>query len=392
MTGPLADLKILDLTTTFSGPYCTQILGDLGADVIKVESPSGDISRSLGTSQVSGMASVFLGINRNKESLVLDLRAKADRDEFYRLATRADALVHNMRLSAVTKLGIDYDSLRPTCPRLLYCSITGFGSDGPYAGKPAYDDTIQGVSGLAWLQGLNSEAPTYIATAVADKTVGLTAAYAVLAGLLWRERSGQGQHVEVPMFETMASYALLEQLGGTAFRPPVGPTGYARMRSPHRRPYQTSDGYLAVAVYTERHWEAFLEFTGHTALLKDDAFATVAARNANIDRLYGLVAQELTARTTDEWLNILAKLDIPAMRINSLDDLFHDEHLNAVGFFEEVVHPDTGTLTALRVPVNYSASPVAAPAQMKPPPALGSGRAAVRRWLEEPSAPAAPSQ
>jgi len=374
VNGPLTGVKVLDVTTTFSGPYCTQLLGDYGADVIKVERPgTGDITRALGRARSDRMGSVFLGVNRNKRSITLDLKDPADRQVFTELAGRADVLVHNMRPAAMARLGLSYEDLAPAAPRLVYCVITGYGSEGRYAGRAAYDDIVQGQSGLAALQGEVTQAPpTYYATAVGDKTAGLVATTAVLAALVHRDRTGRGQEIEVPMFESLAAYALAEQLGGRAYEPALGPTDYARMRSIHRRPYETKDGYICVAVYTSAHWKTFLEYVGRDQLLQQPEYATEAGRSEHTDDLYAIVAEEMTTRTTDEWLDILFGLDIPAGPLQSLDDLFEDPHLNDVGFFEVAEHPTEGRTMAVRNPVRFRGTPLTAPGAMRQAPALGA--------------------
>ncbi|MEV5829396.1 CoA transferase [Spirillospora sp. NPDC052242] len=381
--GPLAGVRVLDFSTTFSGPYCTLQLADLGADVIKVESPDGDITRRLGTSRSPEMASVHIAANRNKASLSLDLKSADSREPVRSLIERADCLVHNMRLDAAARLGLDPDTALAANPRLVHAAITGFGSDGPYAGKPAYDDTIQAASGLAWLQSIGRD-DAYMATALADKVTGMAAAQAITSALFWRERTGRGQAIEVPMYETVVGFTLMEQWGGRAFVPPLGPTGYARMRSPHRRPYRTADGLISVVVYHEGHWRRFLGHIGQAALLDQERFRTVEARNDNIDELYALLARVLTERTTAEWLKTFDEIDVPAMPVRTLDEVLDDEHLRAVGLFHEVEHPQEGTFLVARHAARYSDSPVAAPPEQAPPDRLGAGADAVARWLEDP--------
>lgn len=382
MSGPLAGVKVLDFSTTFSGPYCTRQLVDLGADVVKLEAPGGDITRGLGMSREPGMGSVFIAANRGKPSIVLDLKDNSTRDTLDTLIKQADAIVHNMRPSAAEKLGIAAEPALQLNPRLIHLSITGYGTDGPYGERPAYDDTIQAMSGLAWLQGLHGE-PTYVATAVADKVVGLTAAMALIAGLYTAGRTGVGQAVEVPMFETMAGFNLMEQWGGRAFIPALGDTGYARMRSEHRRPYRTSDGVIAVVVYHEGHWRRFLGLIGQSHLLEREEFRTTEARNHNIDALYGLLATELASRTTDEWLSLLEQLDIPVARVKSLDDLFDDEHLQAVDFFQECGEGANRYLAA-RHAVRFSATPAVEPRGMRMPDRLGEEESPAQGWGDMP--------
>ena len=382
MSGPLHGYRVLDLTTTFSGPYCTQILGDFGADVVKVERAEGDITRSFGDKRSARMGSVFLGVNRNKRSIVLDLKDPVDKARFIDLARSADILVHNMRPAAMGRLGLGYADLSRLAPRLVYCVISGYGNGGRYAGRAAYDDIVQGASGLAWLQGeVTGTDPTYMSTAIADKTVGLYAVAAVLAALNHRDRTGAGQHVEVPMFETLVSYTLAEQLGGRAYQPPIGPTGYPRMRSPHRRPYATKDGFVCVAVYTSEHWKTFLTHVGRDDLLLDERYATVAGRSRHTDDLYGIVRTEMPKRTSQEWLDVLSELDIPCGPLTTLDDVFDDAHLSDVDFFQIREHPTEGAVTAMRNPVQFSATPLAEPRDMGPAPVLGEHTAhVVAEW------------
>jgi crotonobetainyl-CoA:carnitine CoA-transferase CaiB-like acyl-CoA transferase len=378
--GPLTGLRVLDFSTTFSGPYCTHQLADLGADVIKVEAPGGDITRSLGTARSPGMASVYVATNRNKASVELDLKRSDDTALVRALIGRADCLVHNMRPDAAERLGLDPATALALNPRLVHAAITGYGSDGPYAGRPAYDDIIQAVCGLARLQS-PGESHAYVATAVADKVAGMAAVQAILAALYWRERSGRGQAVEIPMFETLVGFTLMEQWGGRAFVPPLGPTGYRRLRSVYRRPYRTADGLISVVVYHEGHWRRFLDLAGESHLLLEERFRTVEARNDNIDALYAILEGILAGRTTAEWLKALAEIDVPAMPVLGLDEVLDDEHLREVGFFQEITHPEEGTFLVARHPARYSATPPAPPVQQMPPDRLDEGRSAVDRWL-----------
>lgn len=361
MPGPLHGITVLDLSSTFLGPYGTLQLVDLGADVVLIEPPAGEITRSLGTVAREGLSSVFVAANRGKSSVVLDLKGAAGQQALKALVEQADVLVHNMRPSAAERLGIDATALLTLNPRLVHCTANGFGTQGPYAGRPAYDDIIQAMSGLAALQGQHTGEPTYVASTVVDKTIGLMVANAVLAALLHRERTGVGQAVEVPMFEGMVAFLLVEQLGGASFIPHKGPVGYSRTATRHRRPYPTLDGHLGVVVYTPRQWERFLTHVGRVQLLKDPRYATAAARSANIDDLYAIIAEELASRTTAEWLRVLVDLEIPAVRVNSLDDLLSDPHLSAVGMFAELAYPGGLTVRATRSPLEFSASPAEAP-------------------------------
>lgn len=358
MQGPLEGIRVVELTTTFSGPFCGLQLRDLGAEVIKVEAPQGDISRSLGTRRHPGMASVFLAVNRGKHSVALNLKSDAGKAVLMRLLEDADVLLHNMRSRATRSLGIDYPSLAERFPNLIYCGVYGYGESGPYAGKPAYDDIIQAVSGLAAAQGMArstpGEEPAYVASAVADKLAGYAATVGILGALVGRSVTGRGQEVEVPMFESVTAFSMIEHQGGHAFVPNEGPPMYPRLMSENRKPYRTKDGYLAVVVYTGAHWVRFLRYVGRGDLLDDPRYMDDAARAVNIDDLYQLVADELLTRTSAEWLQAFDELDIPAMPVNTSDDLQRDPHLDAVGFYHEFDHPTEGRLRQMRSPLRFS--------------------------------------
>jgi crotonobetainyl-CoA:carnitine CoA-transferase CaiB-like acyl-CoA transferase len=351
----LSGIRVIDTTTTFLGPYCTLIMAELGADVVKIERPPhGDVSRTLVRGRNPGMSSVFLNVNRGKRSVALDLKHPLAGKAMATLVRGADVFIHNMRPVAARSLGLGYDELVAVNPTLVYCGAYGFGEEGPYAGKPAYDDIIQAVSGIASLQAAMTGTPQYVASVIADKTVGLTALWAILAALLHRQRTGAGQAIEVPMFETMAAYALLEQMGGKTFEPPQGPALYPRTISRHRRPYRTADGYVSVLIYTDDHWKRFLTFVGRNDLVSDERFASADRRTEHIDEVYEFVAETLTHRTTAEWIAAFEQIDVPAMPVKSIDDLFEDEHLNRVGFFQLREHPTEGMLRTLRQPVRFS--------------------------------------
>ena len=260
LAGPLSGLRILDLTSVAMGPYAMQTVGDLGAEVIKVEPPQGDITRHLAPGRHAGMSPLFLQLNRSKRSVVLDLKDPAGRDALLQLARGADALVCNVRPAAMARLGLDYEAVAAVSPKIVYCSLVGFGQSGPYARRAALDDLIQGGSGLAALAARQDGEPHYAPGWIADQSVGLVATYALLAALLHRERSGQGQAIEVPMFETMAQYMLTPHLYGKTFRPPVGGTGYPRIFA--RRPFKTLDGHLGATAYAPAHWHAFFDIIG----------------------------------------------------------------------------------------------------------------------------------
>ncbi|MBM7061732.1 CoA transferase [Pseudomonas sp. UL073] len=331
---PLHGIRVIDLSSVMFGPYASQYLGDFGAEVIKVEAPAGDSTRRTGPAAEADLASCFIGLNRNKRSVVLDLKQAAGRAALQRLLAGADVLMHNIRPQKLAALGLGAEQLRERYPRLVCASLNGFGEGGPYAGQPAYDDIIQGMSGLVDLVQRQTGESRYLPTAAADKIAGLVAAQAILAALLGRAQSGQGGTVEVPMFEVLSSFNLVEHLGGATFTPARGGTGYARVLSGDRRPYRTHDGHLCVMPYTDQHWARFFAEVGRAELAADPRFADMDARTRHIDELYGLLAEFLAQRSTAEWLAACARIDIPAARVNSLDDLLVDPHLNAVGLFQ----------------------------------------------------------
>ena len=377
MSGPLTGVRVVDLTTTFMGPYCALQLARMGADVIKVESPDGDIVRRLGGGRSLMAGPIFLAANHGKRSIALDLKQPAAREVLDRLVARADVFVTNMRPDPVRRLGLGYDELGPRHPRLVHATLPGFGSDGPYRDVAAYDDVIQAISGLAAVQGGDGE-PAYVRSPVADKIVGLMGLSAILAALLERATTGRGQAVEVPMYETMVQFMLLDQQGGLLHDPPTGPPGYARTSSPNRRPYRTADGHLSVVVYTDRQWLAFFDLIGRPELTHDPRFATVTTRTENIDELYQLVADELPQFTSDEWLTRLRALGIPCAPVLDVPGVLADEHLAAVGFFETVHHPTEGTLTLPGLPARFSAS---TPGPLPGAPALGEHGPGILREL-----------
>jgi crotonobetainyl-CoA:carnitine CoA-transferase CaiB-like acyl-CoA transferase len=361
-------VRVLELTSVVLGPWACQILGDLGADVVKVEPPRGDSNRYIGPARHPLMSALFLTCNRNKRSIVLDLKRPAGREAALRLAERADVLVHNYRPASLERIGLTYDVVRAVNPRIVYCGTYGFGRRGPYRDRPAYDDSIQAASGLAMVQAVVAGEPRYLPTIVCDKTTALAVVSAVIAALFHRERHGVGQEIEVPMFETMVSYVMAEHLYGRVFEPPAGPAGYTRLLSPERRPYRTRDGYLAVLPYLDEHWRAFCEAAGRPDLVADDRFATLASRHERIDEVYAEIGRIMCTRTTAEWLERLGHTGVPVMAVNSLDDLLTDEHLEAIGYWQRVDHPTEGTLRLPGVPMSFSASPGVI---RRPPPRLG---------------------
>ncbi|SDX75447.1 Crotonobetainyl-CoA:carnitine CoA-transferase CaiB [Modestobacter sp. DSM 44400] len=370
--GPLHGLTVVDLTSTFLGPYCSLLLAQLGARVVKVEPREGDIIRYVADEREVGLGPAFLNFNRGKESVVLDLTAPAGREALDRLIDGADVFLHNMRPGAMTRLRIDADTVLARNPRVVYCHAVGYGSRGPYRDQPAYDDVVQVVSGLAAVQGGAGE-PQYVRTQVVDKTVGVMALAAILAALQERSTSGLGQAVEVPMFESMATFLLLEQQGGRVYAGRRGGTGYARTDSPYRKPYRTSDGTVAVLPYTDGQWLSFFSLIDRPDLAGDPQLRTIRGRTERIDELYRMVEEQLALRTTAEWLELLPRHAIPVMPVHTVEELFDDEHLAAVELFEDVEHPTEGPLVQARLPWTFSRS--GAPT-LPAAPALGAHTAA----------------
>lgn len=358
-TGPLAGIRVLDMTSVGMGPFATQILGDMGADVLKVEPPAGDIFRHAAPLKSPGMAAVYLNLNRNKRSITLDAKREEDRARLLELIDGADVFVSNIRPQALARLGLDAAALMARNPRLVHCVAVGFGEGGPYAGRPAFDDIIQAMSGLAALQGHNSGTPAYMNTIIADKVAGLTLAYAIPAALYERERSGQGQSIEVPMFETLTAFALVEHLAGRTYEPPIGPMGYPRVLSPDRRPYRTADGFIALLPYTDAQWQRFFTCAGRPELAADPRFATAGARTGHYDALYAELSEIVATKGTATWLELLGAEDIPHSAVAGLDDLLTDPHLDAVGFFERHEHSSEGPILTMRPPVRFGRTPSA---------------------------------
>ena len=355
--GPLGGITILDLTTVLMGPYATQILADMGADVIKVESPEGDIVRQLGPGRSKGMGGMFLNANRGKRSIVIDLKQAEGRDALLRLAATANAIVYNVRPQAMARLGLGYEALAAANPAILYVGLFGYGQTGPYAAKPAYDDLIQGASGVPTLIAMAGDGtPRYVPITMADRVVGLKAVNAILGGLMHQQRTGIGQRIDVPMFEEMAEFVLIDHLGGLTYDPPLDHGGYARLLSRYRRPYKTSDGYICALIYNDKQWKSFFDAIGQPELLSQPRFATHAARHAHIDEIYQEVGRVFLTRTTAEWRELLERADIPVMPMHTLESILDDPHLAAVGFFRTVEHPVDGRIRQMRVPSTWSES------------------------------------
>ncbi|MGA2293535.1 CaiB/BaiF CoA transferase family protein [Bradyrhizobium sp.] len=364
--GPLSGVRIIDMTTVLMGPYATQMLGDYGADIIKIETLDGDVTRQIGPTRHPGMGPVFLNTNRSKRSICLDLKKPAGRDVVLRLIASADVLVYNVRPQAMARLQLGYDVVAKLNPRLVYAGVFGFGQDGPYAAKPAYDDLIQGGSALAHLMAVGGDdTPRYVPNALVDRIVGLTAVGAICASLVHRDRTGRGQRLDIPMFETMAGFVMGDHLGGLTYDPPLDRGGYARHLSRDRRPYKTSDGFICVIVYNDKQWNSFFEATGRDDLRGDVRFATFAGRAVNIDTVYAELARIFATKTTTEWTELLDRADVPVMPMHDLESILQDPHLVATDFFPVVDHPTEGRIRNMKVSATWSETP-AEPTRLAP--------------------------
>jgi crotonobetainyl-CoA:carnitine CoA-transferase CaiB-like acyl-CoA transferase len=356
-TGPLSGIRVIDITTVVLGPFCSQTLGDMGADVIKVETTQGDSTRLIGPSRTPGMGSYFANLNRNKRSLAIDLKKPAAREAILRLVETADVFVHNMRIGAAQRLGLDYQTLSARNPKLIYACASGFRKGSSMQEFPAYDDLIQGVSGVASLNAGPDGAPRYFPTVMVDKLTGATLASMIGMALFHRERTGEGQEIHLPMMETILSFTLVEHLWhGTLGEPEKG-LGYPRMLTPHRRPYPTKDGYISVIAHSNAQWGKLFEAMGVPELIDDPRFNSVPARSRNIDAAYATLTHGMKQRTTEEWLAELRPADIPCGKANSLDDLFTDPYLAETGYFESYEHPVEGDVVIPAIPARFSRSP-----------------------------------
>jgi crotonobetainyl-CoA:carnitine CoA-transferase CaiB-like acyl-CoA transferase len=379
MAGPLTGITVLDLTTTLMGPYATQTLAEMGAEVIKLEAPEGDILRQIGPLRHPGMGPLFLNTNRGKQSIVLDLKQPEGLQAALRLAAAADVFVYSLRPQVMARLGLGYEALEAARPGIIYAGLYGYGQDGPYAAMPAYDDLLQGATGVAALNArMGDGTPRYVPLGLVDRIVGLAAANAISAALLHRARTGQGGRVDVPMFETMLPFVLGDHLGGLSFDPPLDQGGYARMLSPGRRPYRTRDGWICAVVYTDKHWRSFCAAMGMPDLVATDPrFASHGARIAHIDEILDYLSGIMATRGTAEWMDFFIAADIPAMPVNDIADLPQDPHLRATGFFETEAHPTEGPLRRPAIGPRWSACPTG---ERRPAPRLGAdGPALLRR-------------
>ena len=346
----LKGVRVLDLSTIVLGPYATKMLGDFGADVIKIESLDGDLFRTVRPGRSEKMGAGFVNSNRNKRSLTLNLKTEEGKQLFYQLVKTADVLVHNMRNKTAIKLGIGYDEIKAHNAEIVYCAAQGFGEAGPLADAPAYDDIIQAASGFAHMNADAEGNPRYAPTIIADKVVAQQLALAVMGGLMQKFRSGKGCFIEVPMFEGMVSFIMIEQFSNLSFVPSEGGTGYQRMNSPYRRPYPTKDGFIGLLPYSTKHWIEFFNLVDHPELAEMEIVTDPIKRSENIDELYKKLLEFAPSKTTDQWCELLATTDIPHTRVNRLDDLLNNEHLQAVGLFEEYQHPTEGAMRRIRSP------------------------------------------
>jgi crotonobetainyl-CoA:carnitine CoA-transferase CaiB-like acyl-CoA transferase len=390
-TGPLAGVRIIDMTSVVFGAYATQMLGDLGADVIKVEFPGGrrgaggDIMRWAGHAQPGGpddLGPIFMAINRNKRSIMLDLREDRAKKALNRLIAKADVFAASVRYDGLSRLGLDYEAVKAIKPDIVYVHGAGYGSDGPYAGEPAYDDLIQSASGFGDLlpRTDGDPRPRILPSLVADKVSGHFMVQAVLAALFHRQRTGQGQLVEVPMLECMTTFNLAEHMYGHVYDPPTGPWGYTRVANPERKPFKTKDGYIGLLPYTDQQWDQFFAAAGWSETVgKDPRFGDYATRAKHVAELYRLVEEVTVEKTTAEWLALLKPLQIPVTRTNRLDELPTDPHLSAVGLFERYEHPEAGGYFSLRPPLKFSVTPANI---RRHPPRLGEHTEAVLAELE----------
>jgi crotonobetainyl-CoA:carnitine CoA-transferase CaiB-like acyl-CoA transferase len=358
MPTPLEGLRIIDMSAVVMGPFAAQVLGDLGADVIKVEPHAGDTTRHVTPMRSKNMGWVYLHANRNKRSLVLDLKDPEGKAAFLKLGEISDALITNVRPAALERLGLGWETLHAVNPRLIVLNLVGYGAGGPYDGRPTYEDLIQGVTALpSLLVPAGSEEPHYVPLAMSDRATGLSSAVALLAAVIYRDRTGSGQQIEVPMFETMAQWVLGDHMGGKTFEPPLGPMGYKRTLNKERRPYKTSDGMICSIIYTDKHWAAFMELIGEQeAFRSDPRFASISTRTDHSHDLYAWVAREMTQRTTAEWVAALLAADVPVAPLHDLDSLMEDEHLAAVNYLALVEHPSEGAVREIRVPSTWSES------------------------------------
>ena len=372
-TGPLTGFRVLDLSTVLFGPYASQTLGDWGADVIKIERLEGDTWRTAGQFRNRGMSGQFMAVNRNKRSIALDLKHPDGKAVLQRLVRIADVLVSNIRPAGLARRGFSYEDCKALNPKLIYASATGFGQDGPWRARPAFDEIIQAASGFASALGTEAE-PAFVPSLVADKLCAVALSSAISAALLHRERTGEGQSVEVPMMETLAAFNSIEMLGGHAFLPPIGPTRYTRVQE--RRPVRTKDGWITMLPYSGDNWCAFFEAVGHPECIEEFAVRDRVERGRNIDRIYKKMSEIAVERTTAEWETLLLEIDVPHTAFAELEEVTEQPHLKEVGLFKELDHPTEGKLVQARPSTRFSESPAGI---YRLPPRLGEHTSEILR-------------
>jgi len=352
--GPLAGVRVVDLTSVVVGPACTCALADQGADVVKIEAPEGDLLRHIAQgARTPAMSGKFINFNRNKRSVALDIKRPDGRAALMRLIAGADVFVSNIRPAALARAGLDHLSLAADHPRMIHCGIVAFGTNGRYANKPAYDPIIQSLSGVAATFHRATGEPRFVPMVMTDHITGLVAAQAIGFALYRRERTGRGEAIEVPMFETMAGFVAAEHLGAATFDPPEGPAGDNRLLSPEYRPLPTKDGFVTVAPNTNAQAFAFFDAVGRPELKSDPRFANPVARTENAAAYFEVRMAGLRQRTTAEWLEIFSALDVPAARYNTIEDLLDDPHLRDAGFWQTEDHPTEGRLRRTRVSTRF---------------------------------------
>ena len=372
----------MDLSTVLMGPYASQLLAQMGADVIKVESPDGDVVRLIGKARNPGMAGLYLTANRGKRSIVLDLKQPEDKEELLLIAETCDVLLYNLRPQVMARLSLSYEDVAAINPSIVYVGTFGYGEDGPYAGKPAYDDLIQGASGAASLSTMirPDAEPAYLPIAIADRMVGIHAVNAILAAVYHRERTGEGQRVDVPMFETMVSIVLGDHMAGVTFDPPLDNGGYARLLAADRKPMKTSDGYVCALIYNDKQWKRFFEMLGRDDAQTDPRLKNHSTRTTHIQTIYADVAEIFLTKSTAEWTDLLNGADIPVMPLHDLQSILKDPHLIETGFFEELDHPSEGKIRGMRIPSRWSATQPRAPG---PAPRLGQHTDEIKQEARE---------
>ncbi|MGD9921214.1 MAG: CaiB/BaiF CoA transferase family protein [Lautropia sp.] len=379
---PLEGTRVFDLTSVVMGPYCTMLLRAMGADVIKVESPEGDVTRAVGPYRQKGQSGLFINANSGKRSIAIDLKSPAGRRVCLDLVASCDVFVHSIRPDGLQRLGLDYPSVAAINPRLIYCNLLGFGRRGRYYGKPAYDDTIQAISGLSMLQAEQLGAPGYIPSVFGDKLTGLMAAYAISAAMVSRHKNGLGQEIDVPMFETMAGCLLLEHASGSTFKPPIGRPLYQRLVGKHRKPVLTKSGYISIMVYNDKQWEGFCMAADRRDLLSDPRFLTIEERTNHTDEYYALVSSIVLTKTAEEWGQLLEKAEVPCVPLNRLDDLPSDPHMQDVGFFKEIPDQWGNAMQLPRFSVDLYGTPALEPGAA---PVLGEHSEQILRELGYPA-------